>query len=286
MKISNIFILLTLWTFGHTITAQSDQDQSLLWKLKGDHIQTSYIFGTMHLLPQEQFKLKEKVAEAFKTSQQIVLELDMDAPDLQTSIMQHMPMKDSQTLDQLMKEEDYAKLDETLQSLMGVSVKMFNTWKPFGVSSMLYTKYINGQPASFEGTFIGMAKKQEKEILGLETVAEQMQVFDNIPYSEQIKDVVDMLYEEDRNQSIFSEMVDLYLKEDVQGVYQFTLRFLDTEQEQRLMLDDRNQKWVPRIGEMAQYKSTFFGVGAAHLGGEQGIINLLKEAGYTVTPVN
>jgi len=258
---------------------------SLLWKIEGNNIQPSYVYGTIHLLPQTRFKLQDKVREAFTSAQQIVLELDIDQADFQTSFMKNIPMKDGKTLQDLMDQEDYQKLDAALQNLIGSGIQPFNTWKPIGISSLLIMQFIDGPPASFERSFVSMAKEQEKELLGLETVEEQMAAFDNIPYQEQIDDIMEMLDQPDRSQGIFMEMVEQYLQEDVEGLYRFTTRYLDTEEEINSLLHVRNRNWIPRIGELAKENSTFFGVGAAHLGGEQGILNLLQEAGYTLTPV-
>ena len=56
-------------------------------------------------------------------------------------------------------------------------------------------------------------------------------------------------------------------------------------EEMELLLDERNKKWIPKIETMAKDQSVFFGVGAGHLGGEDGVLNLLKQAGYRLTPI-
>ncbi len=277
--------LITVMVLSWGINAQSNDKPSLLWKIEGDNIQPSYIFGTIHLLPQAKYSLDEKVKLAFDASSQIVLELDMDRADFQALFMENIPMKDGQTLEDLMDQVDYQKLDAALQDLIGSGIQPFNTWKPIGISSLLIMQFIDGPPASFERSFVSMAKDQEKELLGLETVEEQMAAFDNIPYQEQIEDIMEMLDQPDRSQGIFMELVEQYLQEDVEALYRFTTQYLDTEEEINNLLHIRNQNWIPRIGELAKENPTFFGVGAAHLGGEQGILNLLQEAGYTLTPV-
>jgi uncharacterized protein YbaP (TraB family) len=116
-------------------------------------------------------------------------------------------------------------------------------------------------------------------------VEEQMQVFENIPYTEQIKDVEELLFQTDVSAAALAEMVELYLQEDVSGLYEFTTQYLDTEEEQHFLLNERNENWIPLMEQLAKDQSTFFGVGAAHLGGEKGVLSLLKQAGYTLTAV-
>lgn len=284
MRSKKIIILALAFLVSWGSSGQTSSG-SLLWKIEGNNIQPSYVYGTIHLLPQSRFKLQNKVREAFTSAQQIVLELDMDQTDFQTLFMKNIPMKDGETLQDLMDQEDYQKLDATLKELIGSGIQPFNTWKPIGISSLLIMRFIDGPPASFERSFVTMAKDQEKEILGLETVEEQMAAFDNIPYLEQIEDIMEMLDQPERSQQIFMEMVALYLQEDVEGLYRFTTQYLDTEEEISSLLHIRNHNWIPRIVELSKENPTFFGVGAAHLGGEEGILNLLQEAGYTLTPI-
>ena len=184
MNVKHLLSLITVMVLGWGINAQSTDKPSLLWKIEGDDIHPSYIFGTIHLLPQAKYRLDEKVKGAFDASSQIVLELDMDRADFQASFMENIPMKDGQTLQDLMDQEDYQKLDTALKELVGSGIQPFKNWKPIGISSLLIMQFIDGPPASFEKSFVSMAKEQEKELLGLETVVEQMAAFDNIPYQE------------------------------------------------------------------------------------------------------
>ena len=277
----SLLLVISGW-FAHA----RQESKSLLWKVEGHNIQTSYLFGTIHLLPQDDFAIKEKVSNAFNDAEQIVLELDMDDPTLQMKMMQHAPMKEGITLDQVFSEEEYTAVSNALKEQTGMGLENMNTMKPIVISSMLIGKLIEGTPASYEMTFVQMARERELEILGLETVADQMAVFDRIPYQEQAKDVMEMINHEEEMRKEFSEMIIAYNNEDIDQLYDIIDEYTDTETEMEELVVKRNKSWIPLIGELAQEKTTFFGVGAAHLGGDQGVINLLKEAGYTVTPIN
>lgn len=285
MKTIRIMVGLLLILCGWKAQAQTES-QSLLWKVEGENIQTSYLYGTIHLIPQDVFEVKTRVKEAFNSSEQIVLELDMDDPSMQMKVMQNASMKEGTTLDQLFSEEEYTAVSNAVKEQMGIGLEMLNTMKPFVISSMLIGTLIEGTPASYEMTFVQMAKEKELDILGLETVEEQMAIFDRIPYEEQAKDVLEMVQNQDEVRQEYSEMVEAYTQEDVEGLFDIIEEYADTEAEMEEMIVKRNQRWIPLIGEFAKEKSSFFGVGAGHLGGEQGVINLLKEAGYNVTPVD
>lgn len=286
MKYTVSALLLGLLTpFLLISPGQAQSTNTLLWKIEGKGIQPSYVFGTIHLLPQDDFQLHKKVENAFMESDMLVLELDMDDPGLQGEVMQHAAMKDGQTLDALFSEEDYATLDAELKATMGVGVAPFNTIKPFMVAAFLMAKYAGGQPASFESALIQMAQSQEKPIEGLETVAEQMSFFDRIPYEEQAEDIVEMLNEEEKTRAMFQKLVSMYKTEDTEALAAMMHEYFDDPAEVELLLNARNKKWIPVIEAKAQRAATFFGVGAGHLGGPEGILALLKQAGFTVTPV-
>ncbi|MBT8219884.1 MAG: TraB/GumN family protein [Bacteroidia bacterium] len=277
------FLVLGLLTFT---SAVSQEDNSLLYKIEGNDIQPSYIYGTIHLLPQKDFNLKEKVRKAFDGSELIVLELDMDDPGMQIEMMQNISMKGDATLDQFFSEEDYKKLDAELKATMGMGIAPFNRMKPFMVSTMLLTKYIDDQPASFELTFVRMAADAKKEILGLETVTEQMAIFDAIPYQDQADDVAEMLNDEESTVDMFEDMIEIYKSEDIDELYEMFESYYEGEDDSmELMIHARNYNWITKIGEMAKEQSVFFGVGAGHLGGKRGVIQLLKNSGYTVSPI-
>ena len=284
MKTMRIIIGLLLVIAGWQGQAQTGS-KSLLWKVEGDDIQTSYLYGTIHLLPQESFEIKDKVSAAFSSAEQVVLEIDMDDPSMQQKMIQNAGMKDGKKLDELFSEEDYTAVSDALRKTMGIGLEAVNTMKPFMVYTMLIGTMIEGTPASYELTFMQMAKERELEILGLETIEDQMAIFDKIPYEEQAKDVLEMVINKEETRQEFAELVKAYRAEDIDGMFEIIEEYADTEVEMQELIIKRNQNWIPVIGELAKNKVSFFGVGAAHLGGEFGVVKLLKEAGYTVTPL-
>ncbi len=265
------------------VRAQS-LDNTLLWKVEGGDIQTSYLFGTFHMLPQADFVLKEKVKKAFEESEKVVLELDFDDPSMQSEMMKNIQMKGGVTLDQLMSKEDLEILDSQLQEAAGLTTAQVNTFKPFMVETFLLPTFIEGTPASYEITFVQMAMNKSIPIEGLEEVAEQVNVFDEISYENQVEDLLDILKNRENMESLFAKMIRLYKDEQVNDLYIESLDYFN-DNEIELLLHNRNANWIERIAKHSKEKPTFFAVGAGHLGGDEGVIKLLKKAGYTVSPV-
>jgi len=258
-------------------------DNSLLWKVEKEGIKTSYVFGTFHLLSKKDFEMKSKVMEAFHSSEQLVLELNLDNPGLQMEMMMHMAMKDGMTLDKLIDSVNYKKLDEAVKEAIGMSVMMFNTFKPMMVGTFLILNYIEGEPASLEMTLTSMAKEKEMPVAGLETIAYQLSIFDEIPYEEQVIDLMEMVNETQKMQELYKDMVANYKDENINALYDLTVEDAGSKKELEILLFKRNREWVEKVGELSREHATFYGVGAAHLGGKEGMIKLLKKEGYKVT---
>ncbi len=286
-KFSILFSLIIGFCILNSCAQQLDvKENTLLYKIEGDGIQDSYLYGTFHILPKKDFLLKDKVKKAFENCEQLVLELDMDDPTLGEAMAKHMNMKGDDTIKSLMKKKDYEALDEELLEVVGTGIAAFERTKPFMISSMLVNGLIGEESASFEGTFLEMAASKNMEVLGLEEVEEQMNIFDVIPYQDQIEGVLEMLYKEEEMAKLLQEMITYYAEENTQALYEvFEDYFHGEEALKKLMLDSRNKNWIPKIGALAKDQKVFFGVGAGHLAGKNGVVNLLRKAGYTLTPI-
>jgi uncharacterized protein YbaP (TraB family) len=126
-----------------------------------------------------------------------------------------------------------------------------------------------------------MAKDSDKRVTGFETIQAQMD-FLSKAYSD--AEMITMLQES--NDDTGKKMVQNYIQENLPELYKdITAPKIMNEKSRKWMLDVRNKNWVVKMPEMMKDKSTFFAVGAAHLLGEQGVINLLRKSGYTVKPI-
>ncbi|RSK37118.1 TraB/GumN family protein [Hymenobacter metallilatus] len=260
---------------------------SLLWEVSGKGLaQPSYIYGTIHLICPQDLQVTEPMKRAFGSSKQVVMELDMDSPTMMQEMQAGMMMADGQTLEKLLPAADYARVGDYLKAKAGMPIAQLGMLKPFIVSSILYPALLGCTPASYETTFVKLAQEQHKEVTGLETVQEQMGFFDKIPYAVQGKMLADMVTKEAEAQREFQQLLTLYKAQNVEELRTVSSKSSFGFQEyEQLLLDGRNQQWIARIEKQAAAQPTFFAVGAAHLGGSQGVLNLLRQQGYSVTPV-
>lgn len=280
-----LWVVALLFTFTLNISAQDAK--SLLWEISGNGLEKpSYLYGTIHIICPDDFVMSDQLKAAFKTAEQVALEVDI-ADMAEVKVFETGMMKmEGVDYQGMMSEEDYNKFDGIVKSKYGAGLSQMKIIKPFGFLSVMYTELMDcTTPESYELSFMQMAKDQEKEMFGLETAASQVAIFDNIPEKEQIEWIVDMMNNSDDSKAEFTTMVKNYKDQDLKALYASMAEspeYADYEEE---LLDIRNEAWIPRIGDLAKDKSTFIAVGAMHLAGDHGVIKLLKEAGYTVKPL-
>ena len=150
----------------------------------------------------------------------------------------------------------------------------------------LFNAVLSCQPQSYEMSLVELAAKQKSEVIGIETLEEQMAIFDTIPYKDQIKTIINMIDSLPQARKEFSNLVALYKSQKINDLYNLMMSSnygMDGNEE--VMLFARNKKWVPRIRKIAAEKPTFFAVGAGHLGGDRGVIALLRKEGFKVRAI-
>ncbi len=278
MKKSLRNLLLTAFiALGFTVNAQ---ENSMLWEITGKDIEKpSYLFGTIHMMCAKDFVIREKVKNAFDKTGKLALEIDFDDPleigDLQKG------MQASKPLSQLFSKEEYAELDAFLKEKIGAGASQFENMSLTAITSALLFKSLGCPPKMYEIEFLQMAMKRQSEILGLEKVKDQLESFDK---SFSPKEFIEQLRFYDV--SGLDTLIQKHKQEDLQAIYTLTTdpKMMD-ESARKWMLDTRNSNWVIKMPDMMKRESIFFAVGAAHLGGENGVISLLRKKGYTVKPI-
>jgi len=280
-------ILLALLTLCTLLANAQKLDKGLLWKISGNGLsKPSYLFGTIHLTCDA--TLDKNILKALDETGQLYLELDMDDPAMMSEMMSGIAMKDGKKMSTLASPEDFQIVNAFVKENLGITLSMVESYKPFMVSAMMFTKMIDCPAQSFEAELMKVAKAQSEEVYGLETVQEQMTVFDDIPYEDQMKDLVKAAKSGlDKEKAEFKKLMDSYNNKDLNVLMAL---MNDTESpmysdHNDVLLADRNKNWIPKIEKITKEKSTFFGVGAAHLAGDNGVINLLRKKGYKVEAV-
>ena len=280
MKTKLTFLILLI------LVSISSQAQ-LLYKIEGKDLQKpSYIYGTIHIMPKKQFVISESITTALKECETLVMEVDINM-DLKTQIdaAQRSLLPDGKTIADITSVENAQKIRQfCMDSLHWKESKYtrMSRLTPFFLTSVILQDLI-GKSKSFEVELNKLAKKNKMTTLGLETIQLQMDLVNDVPYEEQVKLLFEGLT---TNNSEYNNMVDCYLKKDINKLGELMNDAELSPEFYSNFLVKRNINWLPLISKLAQEKSIFIAVGAGHLPGEQGVLKLLQGAGYTVTPIN
>ena len=280
--------------------APSNDRKSLLWEVSGKGVNTSYIYGTIHLIPKDDFLMSDATKKAFATAKRLTLEInmqDMQNPAAMMGVMNKAMMPNNKTLADVMSAEDYKVVKARFEAL-GLPMMFLERIKPMFLSMLMGT---DGEKLSMDGSdksskitsyemeFMQMAEKDKKEMAGLETIDFQMSMFDSIPLDAQAKMLVKASKDTNKKESNeLKELVKVYMSQDIDAMSKSLQKGDDTDmaQYENMLIVDRNAKWIPLISAQMKTKPTLFAVGAGHLGGDKGVINLLMKAGYTVKPIH
>jgi uncharacterized protein YbaP (TraB family) len=202
-----------------------------------------------------------------------------------------MKMTGDTTLKDLLSKEDYLKVKDYFENKGSMPpFSMLETFKPLLAASTLEEKALPcEQTAMMEQVIMKEAKLSDKKIKGLETMSYQAGILDSIPYklqAQQLVNYIDSATTGDKVDLLMKEMFKAYKSQDLKKLEDLMVEtdagmagFTD------LLLYRRNQNWVKKLKLLMSDKSLVIAVGAGHLPGEKGVINLLRKEGYKVTPV-
>lgn len=267
------------------IKAQTTPKTSLLWEVTGNGLQKpSYLFGTFHLMCKENFEITPAIKTAVTNSDQVFEEMKMDDPATQLKMM--TLMISSTSIKELLGEEEYEKVSSSFQKITGMPFMLFNKMKPFAAITMLTQKSITcSETVMPEMEFVKLAKSLEKPVLGLETVEDEMKAIDKMSIDSQLVYLKQMTLNFDSTKLGMIAMQNEYKKRDPEALAKYMKEQGASGDFEVALLVDRNNAWIPVIEKAMKEKPTFFAFGAGHLGGEIGILNLLKQKGYTLKPL-
>ncbi len=264
--------------------------KSLLWKAEpANGGKAIYIYGTMHLMPREDFYLGSGLRKTLLGADVLVMELELNEESM-IRAMGNMWLPDGKTLEELMDKEAFDSLKsyliDTLR-MQEMQYKMVIRMKPFLATQLFYSDMMGESPASFELVFKSMADSAGMEITGLETIEEQIAVIDSIPLDEQIEMLMQGVRGENEFGDDFSTMISIYKSQDLDSLYRYMMsEGTDLMEYEDVLLRTRNKNWAEKITELDKNRSYFIAVGAGHLAGPYGLLNLLEDRNYSVTPLS
>ena len=273
----------------------------LLWKVSGNGLgRPSYIMGTYHFAPGSMIDKIPGMSEAFEGCDVVVGELEKESmmgAEVQALAAQALMAPPDSTLDKLYSAEDYAIVEGVFNKYfgsMGVKLSQMNMLKPIAISTQMQVmQAIKYFPNLDPSTMIDMsvqtrANEMGRPSLALETVQEQIDILFNSPLVDQAADLLKACKEDDKFMVQSTELAEAYLAQDLSKIESILYNTEDPEFDDASLdrlLYLRNKNWVEKLVTMMPERACLVCVGAGHLPGQQGLLQLLRDRGYTVEPM-
>jgi hypothetical protein len=269
------------------VSAPVNHQNSLLWEIKKQGEPTSYIYGTMHMINKNYYAFTDNMKSITHSVDAIVMELGSMPNPIQAMLL---ITNKKGTLQDIFNEEEWQVLIDFYKKEFDMDetkfISTYNNFKPFFLFQSMTQAYFEKDAESYDLNIMQMARENDTELIGLETIQEQLGFFDQIPNSEMAKMILESLNTYDKDKADFKKLQELYSKEKIDELMPLmkeqSPEFLKYED---LFLTNRNIKWIPKLKQVLSTKSCFIAVGAAHLFGKNGLISLLTAEGYSVNPI-
>jgi len=259
-------------------------DQSILWEISGNGLkQPSFLYGTIHLQDKRVFSYSKEVMAIFDTCSAYAMELNMDEIDAKEMMKSFRLEK---PLYEMIPGHKFKLLDSLLKLRTGGGIGMYVNFKPFFIAGELVKAYEDqDMPFPLDMDFFQKAKKKKKKVIGIEKLEEQLAAVDSMTLEDQADMIIDGLKDWDKSKKLYNDMTRTYLKQDIK---EMMLMMKDTTLPKAFetsLIIDRNKVMAERIDKIVNDQPTFNAVGAGHLHGDEGVIALLRNKGYTLKPV-
>jgi uncharacterized protein len=280
-------IYLTISLFQLTSIGQ-DKYNSLFWEISGNGLkESSFLYGTMHTQDERAFQFKEGVMDAFNHAEIYAMELNMDSVD-QVALLSKLIMDSTYSLKTLLTEDEYTIVSDFFRDSLGQALFMFEKMQPLFTTQMVTLRDLEAQQAdALDIYFFKEAKKQKKQTIGLEKTIEQIDAFSSISYELQAEGLVDAVKNYGNEDELdMDAMMKYYVEGNLDKLLEMTTDPRENAEMAKIFNDvflvKRNYNMAERAEPFIKKESTFIAVGAAHLPGEEGIIELLRKKGYKV----
>ncbi len=268
------------------ITARADGALHTLWELHGKH-NTVYLLGSIHVLRLSDYPLAPVMLEAYGNAKSVLMEVNLEetsSEQVQAEMLASAFLPDGKTLPDVLGEQRYGRA-AALAHEVGVELAMFDQFAPWFAAeaiSQLQLTQLGFQPeAGVEMYFMQRARSDGKSVDGLETVHDQISIFQNMPSDTQAEYLASSL----EQAHDLSKEVDSMVLAWQHGDMRWFENQLQTEfkQDPRLfqsVLGARNRKWVPKIEALLNEDTNYLViVGTGHLVGVGSVLDLLKKDG-------
>lgn len=257
---------------------------SLLWEVRGKHLPTaSYIFGTMHVRDNRAFRKIDYIKNCIEHCEAFAAEFDLQNANAQ-QLQEAARLPAGKSLKDFLNPRVYQKLNQLVQKELGQDLSPFDYSSPIILSNAIAeAQFKTDNRMALDSALYHMAQQAQKKLVGLETFEEQLSVFSKIDLKEQCRSLKKMATHFKSFKKNLHKTTHLYLEGDLQKLQKKAKHSIGGMR--KVLLYQRNVLMAERFEQYAEQHSLFAAVGAGHLGGQKGILRLLKKKGYQLKPI-
>jgi len=260
---------------------------TLLWKIEKEGHQTSYLFGTMHMINESYFNITPHLQHIIENSDQVIMEIGGQPNPLEALSL--MTLK-NETITDYFTTSELAELVKFMDTKLGISPQQFQMtytrMKPFLILQTITQAFFSENSKSYDLSIMQLSQEKNIPLVGFETMEQQLGFFDLIPNKAIANMIMTSVKDFEKEKKGTEKLMKLYSKEQVDKFIPLmkdqSPEFMEFE---AIFLTNRNKAWIPKIITESKEKKCFIGIGAAHLFEENGLIQLLKNEGYLLTPI-
>jgi len=261
-------------------------DRGLLWQISRPGIESSYLFGTIHVADEDITKVPDVVDRKLAGSRVFVMEA-LPGAEQATQLSQMMFFDDHRRLDDFISEPMFARVVDILSAyhVSKESAVLLKPWAAFVTMS-----YPPDMRPILDLRLLQTAREDNLQTRGLETMREQGEIFDRMPMQDQVRLLIDAVCYHKRFASDFDVMKSLYLKRDLKALYLYGQRYSFGDDSvydtlAKRLLTRRNHVMADRMQPVLEQGGAFIAIGAMHLPGREGVLALLEQQKYHITRI-
>jgi len=268
----------------------SQAQQSLIWEISGNGLtKKSYLMGTLKFIGEREYYMPKKASELIKQAEIFAIEDEVDhhaQHELNTAL--HFPK--GQSLSDVVQVDDFKKVKDTFEKEFGINGatfdKKYSHIKPLPLSIIMTRLSLGEKVKFYDIELLLIAKKHDVTAYSLEPIEREAEALNSFSMDEQVTALMHSVNNFATQKAEFKKLMADYRSANAEEIFDYTLHPL--ENNPRFIEEfyfKRNAEWLPKIEKMMNEDASFIALGISHLEGEKGILKLLQDKGYTLTPV-
>ncbi len=292
-KIFSKYLLLSLISVAIVLTSQAQQNEnSVLWEISGNGLtKSSYLFGIINFLPENKFSVSKNIQNALNESKVFITKTPINRSS-RNEFSKAVRIANDGWINDYLTDDELNQLRLLMLKDLEVTEHDYHFYysrlQPIILVTVTTLLYLGDDAVFSEDVLAKKAKKSKLKFKSLATVEEEISAFEKFPIPDQVEALKYTVNNFKEHLEDYNQLVEYYTKDqDLEKIREEILKATNrSEQFQKAYYYSRNEIWTGEIHDLISQDPAFIAIGAAHLSGEHGLINLLRVQGYTMNPIN